>query len=197
MAPATRPTPSRTAPPWSSPARTPGGRASSQTPSAAPGFAIERSSDITGVELAGTAKNAAVLAAATAAVAGPNAAGAAAGRVFAEVGAYAQRQGGRPETFSGLAGAGDLVATVVADGSRNRRAGELLGGGTRVVDIEPALGQSAESLHVVPLLAAALAADGVKAPVTAGLAAVVEGSADAGEWARGLTGNGGRARRAA
>lgn len=161
------------------------------------GFAIERSSDLTGVELAGTAKNAAVLAAATASVAGPNAAGAAAGRIFAEVGAYAQRQGGRPETFTGLAGAGDLVATVVAEGSRNRRAGELLGSGARVVDIEPALGQSAESLHVVPLLAAALAADGVKAPVTAGLAAVVEGSADAGEWARELTSTGRKVRRAA
>ena len=161
------------------------------------GFAIERSSDLTGVELAGTAKNAAVLAAATASVAGPNAAGAAAGRVFAEMGAYAQRRGARPETFTGLAGAGDLVATVVAEDSRNRRAAKLLGNGARVVDIEPSLSRSAESLHAVPLLAAALAADGVKAPVTAGLAAVVEGSADAGDWARGLTSATGKARRAA
>ena len=67
------------------------------------------------------------LAAAAAAPAGPNAAGAAAGKVFAEVDAYARRHGARPETFAGLAGAGDLVATVLADGSRNRRAGELLG----------------------------------------------------------------------
>ena len=75
------------------------------------------------------AKNAAALAAAAAAAAGPNAAGAAAGKVFAEVDALARRRGARPETFAGLAGAGDLVATVVADGSRNRRAGELLGRG--------------------------------------------------------------------
>ena len=67
------------------------------------------------------------LAAAAAASAGPNAAGAAAGKVFAEVDAYARASGARPETFAGLAGAGDLVATVLADGSRNRRAGELLG----------------------------------------------------------------------
>ncbi len=150
------------------------------------GFDAERSADPVGVELAGTAKNAAVLAAATAAVAGPNAAGAAAGKVFAEVNAYSQRRGGRPETFAGLAGAGDLVATVVAEGSRNRRAGELLGTGTPSAEIEPALGQAAESLHALPLLAAALAADGVAAPVTTGLAAVV-GGASANDWAHGVT----------
>jgi glycerol-3-phosphate dehydrogenase (NAD(P)+) len=161
------------------------------------GFDIERSADPTGVELAGAAKNAAVLAAATAAVAGPNAAGAAAGKVFAEVNAYARRRGGRPETFAGLAGAGDLVATVVAQGSRNRRAGELLGAGTPSGEIEPALGQAAESLHALPLLSAALAADGVAAPVTAGLAAVVEGSSSALDWAHGITAPTGRARRAA
>jgi len=161
------------------------------------GFDTERSADITGVELAGAAKNAAVLAAATAAVAGPNAAGAAAGKVFAEVNAYARRRGGRAETFAGLAGAGDLVATVVAQGSRNRRAGELLGAGTPSAEIEPALGQAAESLHALPLLAAALAADGVAAPVTTGLAAVVEGSGSALDWAHGVTTPTGRARRAA
>lgn len=161
------------------------------------GFDAERSSDPTGVELAGAAKNAAVLAAATAAVAGPNAAGAAAGKVFAEVNAFSQAQGGRPETFAGLAGAGDLVATVVAQGSRNRRAGELLGLGTPTAEIEPALGQAAESLHALPLLAAALAAGGVAAPVTTGLAAVVDGTASAQEWAHGITTPRARARRAA
>ncbi len=161
------------------------------------GFDIERSADPTGVELAGAAKNAAVLAAATAVVAGPNAAGAAAGKVFAEVNAYARRRGARPETFAGLAGAGDLVATVVAEGSRNRRAGELLGAGTPSGEIEPALGQAAESLHALPLLAAALAAEGVAAPVTAGLAAVVDGSSSARDWAHGVTIPTGRARRAA
>lgn len=161
------------------------------------GFDTERSADLTGVELAGAAKDAAVLAAATAAVAGPNAAGAAAGKVFAEVNVYSQRRGGRPETFAGLAGAGGFVATVVAPGSRNRRAGELLGQGTPAGEIEPALGQAAESLDALPLLAAALAAEGVAAPVTAGLAAVVDGSANAQDWAHGVTAPRARTRRAA
>jgi glycerol-3-phosphate dehydrogenase (NAD(P)+) len=151
------------------------------------GFQIETTTDVIGVELAATAKNAAVLAAAAAAVAGPNAAGAAAGKVFAEVAEYARARGGRDESFTGLAGAGDLVATVVEASSRNRRAGELLGRGVARADIEPTLGQTAESLHVVPLLAQALAAAGVRAPAVTGLAAVVDGEQDALTWAQHLT----------
>ena len=94
--------------------------------------------DVIGVELAGGAKNAAALAAAAAAAAGPNAAGAAAGKVFAEVDAYAAHAAARtPETFAGLAGAGDLVATVLAAGSRNRRAGELLAAAMPPAEIGP------------------------------------------------------------
>jgi glycerol-3-phosphate dehydrogenase (NAD(P)+) len=143
--------------------------------------------DVVGVELAGAAKNAAVLAAAAATPAGPNAAGAAAGKVFAEVDAYARRRGGRPETFAGLAGAGDLVATVVAAGSRNRRAGELLGLGVPTQEIAPRLGQTAEALDALPLLARALREDGLAAPTVEGLAAVVEGRDDAASWAQAVT----------
>jgi len=153
------------------------------------------STDVIGVELASVAKNAAVLAAATAQVAGPNAAGAAAGKVFAEVEAYARRNGARPETFAGLAGAGDLVATVVAQSSRNRRAGELLGAGVPRAEIEPRLGQSAEALDALPLLATLLRDSGAR--TTAGLAAVVEGTRDPGAWATGVTKPFDRAKRAA
>ena len=111
---------------------------------------------MTGVELAGCAKNAAVLAAAAAAAAGPNVAGAAAGKVFAEVDALARARGGRPETFAGLAGAGDLVATVVAgelaQPPRRRAAGA---GRARRRRSAPALGQAAEAVDSVPLLAEA------------------------------------------
>ncbi len=49
--------------------------------------------------------------------------------MFAEVHELGMRDGARSETFTGLAGAGDLVATALAEGSRNRRAGELVGQG--------------------------------------------------------------------
>ena len=89
----------------------------------------ESSNDPVGVELAGAAKNAAALAAGATEAQGLNAAGAAAGHIFAEVWRFAETQGARPESLIGLAGTGDLVATALAPQSRNRRAGELLGEG--------------------------------------------------------------------
>ena len=183
----TPPTRSTTAPRWSSPAPTAASAASSPTLLSKADLYAETSTDTVGVELAGAAKNAAALAAATAGPAGPNAVGAAAGRVFAEVDAYARTRGAHAETFAGLAGTGDLIATVLASGSRNRRAGELLAAGTAPQDIEGALGQAAESLDALPLLALALREGGVDAPAVCGLADVVEGRVDAGDWASAIT----------
>ena len=70
-------------------------------------FEVQRTTDVTGVELAVAARNAAVLAASAAAPAGASVADAAADRVLAEVDAYARRRGGHPESFADLAGAGD------------------------------------------------------------------------------------------
>jgi 1-acyl-sn-glycerol-3-phosphate acyltransferase len=154
---------------------------------AAAGLGVSHTADVVGVELAGCAKNAAALAAAAAGAAGPNAAGAAAGKVFAEVDAYARRSGSQPETFAGLAGAGDLVATVLAEGSRNRRAGELLAQGVPASEITAALGHTAEAVAAVPLLAARLAEAGVDAPVLRGLAGIIDGSVEADDWTQSLT----------
>jgi glycerol-3-phosphate dehydrogenase (NAD(P)+) len=154
---------------------------------AAAGLQVSHTGDVIGVELAGCAKNAAALAAAAAAPGGPNAAGAAAGKVFAEVDAYARQAGSRPETFAGLAGTGDLVATVLAVGSRNRRAGELLAQGMPAAEIEGALGQTAEGVATVPLLVERLQEAGVDAPVLRGLAGIIEGRVEPARWAASLT----------
>ncbi|HEV7772901.1 MAG TPA: 1-acyl-sn-glycerol-3-phosphate acyltransferase [Conexibacter sp.] len=155
---------------------------------ASAGFDVQTTRDVAGVELAGCAKNAAALAAAAAAAtAGPNVAGAAAGKVFSEIDELARRLGAAPDTFAGLAGAGDLVATVVADGSRNRRAGELLAQGMPAVEIGPALGHTAEAVDTVPLLAALLLEAQLSAPATLGLAALVEGSIEPESWTAAIT----------
>ena len=152
------------------------------------GFDVQTTRDVAGVELAGCAKNAAVLAAAAAnATAGPNVAGAAAGKVFAEIDGLARRLGAAPDTFAGLAGAGDLVATVVADGSRNRRAGELLGRGVPAGEIGPALGHAVEAVDTVPLLAARLREAQLAAPATLGLAELVEGRVEPEDWTAAIT----------
>ena len=145
-------------------------------------FDVHRSSDVTGVELAACAKNAAALAAAAAAPAGPNLAGAAAGQVFAELQDYARRCGARPETFAGLAGAGDLVATVMAEGSRNRRAGELLAAGLPAADVGAVLGQTAEAVDAVPLLADVLHRAEVDAPAVDALAGLIAGALPPERW---------------
>ena len=144
-------------------------------------------SDVTGVELAGAAKNVAALAAAAATQAGANVAGAAAGKVFAEIDALARTRGGRPETFAGVAGAGALVASVVDSGSRNHRAGELLAQGVPAEEIGHALGQGTEAVDSVPLLASAARAAHLDAPALDGLAALVEGRIDPHQWAATVT----------
>jgi glycerol-3-phosphate dehydrogenase len=151
------------------------------------GLDVSVSSDVTGVELAGCAKNAAVLAAAAASGAGANVAGAAAGKVFAEIDALARRRGGRPETFAGLAGTGDLVATVVAAGSRNRRAGELLAQGLPSTEIGAVLGQAAEAVDSVPLLANVARDSRLEVPALEGLAALVEGRIEPERWTETVT----------
>jgi glycerol-3-phosphate dehydrogenase (NAD(P)+) len=146
------------------------------------GLDVERTDDVVGVELAGAAKNAATLAAAAAATDGMNAAGAAAARVFGEIHKLALTHGARTETFLGLAGAGDLVATAMAEHSRNRRAGELLGHGVPAEQIPAHMPQAAEGIASVPLLCAALERAHVDAPATDALCALIEGRLDRTQW---------------
>jgi glycerol-3-phosphate dehydrogenase (NAD(P)+) len=146
------------------------------------GVVCEESNDPVGVELAGAAKNAAALASGATEAQGLNAAGAAAGHIFAEVWRWAEAQGARPESMIGLAGTGDLVATALAPQSRNRRAGELLAQGIPAAEIPARVGQAIEALESVPLLAKALTAASVDAPVTIALAQLIDGELPLDEW---------------
>ena len=128
------------------------------------GLVCERSEDMIGVEVAGAAKNAAALAGAAAQAQGMNAAGIATAQVWRECVAYARARGAEHETFAGIAGVGDLTATILAEGSRNRRAGELLGQGTPAEQIPGIIGQASEALDSVPLIAEAVRKSGMEAP---------------------------------
>ena len=146
------------------------------------GVVCEQSDDPIGVELAGAAKNAAALAAGATEAQGLNAAGAAAGHIFAEVWRFAEGLGARPESMIGLAGAGDLVATALARESRNRRAGELLAAGVPAAEIPQRVGQAVEALESVPLLATAIERAGVHAPVTGALGRLIAGELPLDQW---------------
>jgi glycerol-3-phosphate dehydrogenase (NAD(P)+) len=150
------------------------------------GLFCERSGDVTGVEMAGAAKNAAALAAAAAEPHGLNAAGIATAEIWRECIEYAIGRGAELETFSGLAGVGDLTATMMAPTGRNRRAGELLGTGTPAAEIPGQIGQASEGLDTTPLLAEAVAASGGRAEALNGLAALIRGEIEAADWVAGL-----------
>jgi glycerol-3-phosphate dehydrogenase (NAD(P)+) len=146
------------------------------------GVVCEQSNDPIGVELAGAAKNAAALAAGATEAQGANAAGAAAGHIFAEVWRYAEGLGARPESMIGLAGVGDLLATALARESRNRRAGELLAENVPARDIPERIGQAVEALEWVPMLARTMERAGVEAPVTSALGRLIAGELPLEQW---------------
>lgn len=148
----------------------------------AAGTVCEVSNDPVGVELAGAAKNAAALAAGATIEQGYNAAGMAAGDVFAEVLALATVQGGRAETFVGRAGIGDLMATALAPSSRNRAAGELLAQGVPASEVPEKLGQVSEALETVSLLARACKRAQVDAPVISALSDLIAGTLPLDRW---------------
>ncbi|MBV9715410.1 MAG: 1-acyl-sn-glycerol-3-phosphate acyltransferase [Solirubrobacterales bacterium] len=146
------------------------------------GLHVSRSADVIGVELAGCAAHAAALAAAAASRLGPSLAGTAAAKVFAEVDALARVRGAGPETFAGLAGSGELLQSVLAEHSGERRAGELLAQGVPAAEIGRALGPAAGAVESVPLLATAARDSRLETPALDRLAALVQGHIAPGRW---------------
>lgn len=104
---------------------------------ASPAFRLYSSSDVVGVELAGTAKNVIAIAAGVLAGLGlgHNTMAALITRGLHEMTRLAVASGGDPETLRGLAGLGDLVLTCTGGLSRNRRTGIELARGRCLADV--------------------------------------------------------------
>jgi len=113
-----------------------------QQPLATRTFRVYSSEDVVGVELAGALKN--VIAIAAGIVdglkLGQNTRAALLTRGVAEIRRLGMRLGGLAETFSGLAGVGDLILTATGDLSRNRRVGLALASGKSIEEALSALG---------------------------------------------------------
>ena len=78
---------------------------------------------------------------------GDNTKGALLTRGLAEIARLGVALGGRRETFFGLAGMGDLIATAMSRHSRNRRVGERLGRGETLEQVLGAMVMVAEGVH--------------------------------------------------
>ena len=94
-------------------------------------FRVYTSPDILGMEIGAALKNVIALAAGMAdgLGCGDNTKAALITRGIAEISRLGVKMGGKPETFSGLTGMGDLIVTCASMHSRNRRAGILMGQG--------------------------------------------------------------------
>lgn len=110
---------------------------------------VYSSNDVVGVEVGGAVKNVMAIAAGISDGMGYgyNARAALITRGLAEIGRLGTAMGGRPETFMGLAGAGDLILTCTGDLSRNRTVGLRLAQGQKLDAILAELGHIAEGVH--------------------------------------------------
>jgi glycerol-3-phosphate dehydrogenase len=63
----------------------------------------------------------------------------------------------------------------------------MLAAGVPAAEIERAIGQTAEAVESVPLLAARVRQAGVEAPVLGGLAGMIEGRVEPARWTAALT----------
>jgi len=115
-----------------------------------PQFRIYTSSDIVGVELSGALKNIIALCAGICdgLGLGDNTIALMMTRGLAEMAELGEMLGGRRETFTGLAGVGDLIVTCTSKHSRNRRAGVYIGKGMSVKEAMEAVGAVVEGYYV-------------------------------------------------
>ena len=112
-------------------------------------FRVYTSPDILGIELGGALKNVIALAAGIAdgLGCGDNTKAALITRGIAEIARLGMTMGGKPETFSGLTGIGDLIVTCASMHSRNRRAGILIGQGKTMQEAMDEVKQVVEGVY--------------------------------------------------
>ena len=140
-------------------------------------FRVYVNDDLVGVELCAAAKN--VIALAAGGVdglgLGDNAKAALITRGLVEMARLGEAFGARAETFSGLAGMGDLVVTCWSRHGRNRQAGELIARGATPEEAAAEIGQVVEGLTTAPVLRDLSRRVGIELPITEGVCAVLSG----------------------
>jgi glycerol-3-phosphate dehydrogenase (NAD(P)+) len=142
-----------------------------------PRLRVYFSTDVSGVEVGGAVKN--VMAIATGVAdgmgLGANARAALITRGLAEITRLGTKLGGRPETFTGLTGAGDLILTCTGELSRNRQVGLALAQGRKLDDILRELGHVAEGVSTAAAVETRALDLGIDMPITRAVCAVLFG----------------------
>jgi glycerol-3-phosphate dehydrogenase (NAD(P)+) len=94
-------------------------------------------------------------------------------RALAELTRLGVAMGGRPLTFAGLAGMGDLIATCMSSQSRNHTVGYGLGQGKKLDDIIEEMNQVAEGVKSTPGILALADRHGIEMPIATQVARVL------------------------
>ncbi len=136
---------------------------------------VYSTNDLIGVEVGGAVKN--ILAIASGVTDGMglglNARAALITRGLAEITRLGVVLGGRPETFMGLTGVGDLILTCTGDLSRNRKVGLGLAQGKKLDTIVAELGHVAEGVRCAQAVRSLALYHGVDMPITNAVAGVL------------------------
>ena len=123
--------------------------------------------DVKGVELSGALKNIVALASGITKGLGygDNARAALITRGVAEITRLGLKMGCLEQTFSGLAGVGDLIVTATSEHSRNNRAGELIGSGKTPEEAVKEVGMVVEGINALPAAMRLTELYGVEMPI--------------------------------
>lgn len=151
-------------------------------------FRVYTNSDVVGCELGGVLKNIIAIAVGMGdgQGAGDNTRSALITRGLAEVTRLGVAMGGRAETFAGLAGMGDMIATCTSPQSRNRHVGVELGKGRKMQDIIDEMVMVAEGAKSAPAVMALAEKFNVEMPIASDVSRVVAGDSSAIRAFRGL-----------
>ena len=151
-------------------------------------FRVYHNDDVIGCELGGVLKNIIAIAVGLGdgLGAGDNTRAALITRGLAEVTRLGHALGGRPETFAGLTGMGDMIATCTSPQSRNRHVGLELASGKGVEQITSDMHMVAEGVKSAPTVVALAKQHGIKVPICREIHRILEGKADATLVYRGL-----------
>ncbi len=144
-------------------------------------FRVYTNNDIIGCELGGVLKNIIAIAVGMGdgQGAGDNTRSALITRGLAEVTRLGVAMGGRAETFAGLAGMGDMIATCTSDQSRNRHVGVELGKGREMKEIIDEMLMVAEGAKSAPAVIALAEKYNVEMPIAQDVHRVVSGESSA------------------
>jgi len=151
-------------------------------------FRVYTNTDLIGCELGGVLKNIIAIAVGMGdgQGAGDNTRSALITRGLAEIVRLGVAMGGRPETFSGLAGMGDLIATCTSAQSRNHHVGYELGKGRSLDEIIKEMVMVAEGVKSAPTVKALGEQFGVEMPITGDVLSVLNGERTPRQAFRGL-----------